>query len=83
MIWQDLVFMIGSFSLGAAMIPAIWKRQPPPLITCVMTAFWLVMFAGAFASLNLWLSTLGVGITAVMWIILSGIAFWKERITHG
>lgn len=82
MIWQDWMFMIGNFSLGAAMIPAIWKRQPPPFITCIMTALWLSVFAVSFASLNLWLSTLGVGITAVMWVILSTIAVVKEK-THG
>jgi hypothetical protein len=69
-IWQDVVIGIGSVSFSLALLPAIWRRQPPPVITCALTTFWLWVYAVVFITLSLWFSAITGSVTALCWTIL-------------
>lgn len=70
MIWQDAVIASGGFVLAVALLPSIRGRHKPAPSTCILTGGYLTVFAIAFASLGLYISTLGVGLNALAWWIL-------------
>lgn len=69
--WQDLVFSVGNFVFAFALIPTIKGKDKPAFSTCIISAPILTLFVVAFASLGLWLSALGVGLSAAAWWILT------------
>lgn len=65
--WQDIVFTVGGFALAASLVPAVWRRQPPPLATSLLTGTVLAAYVPTFASLFLWASAAAVGVSALLW----------------
>lgn len=70
MIWQDVLIMVGCFILGVALIPSVISRDKPARSTCLMSGLILISFTVAFATLELWLSTIAEAFAALMWLIL-------------
>jgi len=67
MTWQDGVLALGSVSFGVALVPTIRGASKPALATSVVTAAWLAVFAGVYASLSLWFACVTSAITASLW----------------
>lgn len=70
MIWQEFVFFIGGFALGAALLPSVFSDAKPAWSTSALTGAVLTGFAIAFVSLEQYLSALGVTANAVLWLVL-------------
>jgi len=70
MIWQDVVIMVGCFILGFALLPSVLSKSKPARSTCLMSGVILIAFTIAFATLQLWLSTIAEAFAAIMWFIL-------------
>ncbi|MDO8487104.1 MAG: hypothetical protein Q7S45_02345 [Candidatus Curtissbacteria bacterium] len=76
MLWQDWVFSVGSWIFVAALIPTIRGKQKPEISTSLTTGTVLGIFAIAYLTLNLWLSTASTLVTSASWFIL---AYQKHR----
>lgn len=70
MIWQDIVITIGCFLLALSTIPSITSNNKPPRSTCMGFVIILIAFAVSFATIDLWLSTLGAIAQSIAWGIL-------------
>lgn len=70
MIWQDIVFTVGSFIFSVALIPAIRAKEKPPLKTSLSTFLVLLAFVACYISLGFWVSAIFGSLTALCWFIL-------------
>ncbi len=70
MIWQDLVFTGGAFTLALALLPTVFADGKPLRVTCVLTASVLSLFAGTFMTLSLPVSAVATSLNALVWWIL-------------
>lgn len=66
----QLVFLIGGFVLAAALLPTVFGREKPERSTCALTGTILTAYTLAFVQMGQWLSALGVGLTALLWMVL-------------
>lgn len=68
--WQDTVMMVGGFTFALALLPSVLTSSKPNRLTCLLTGTVLGVFAMTFATLDLWLSCIAVGVTASLWFVL-------------
>jgi len=76
--WQDILFMVGNFILGAALIPTILAKEKPTRLTSSLYGGILYLFCVAFVSLDLYFAATSVGICAIMWTVLL-IQKWRKH----
>ena len=76
--WQDILFMVGNFILGAALIPTILAKEKPTRLTSALTGVILLLYCMTFATLGLYLAAIAVGVNATMWIVLL-IQKWRKH----
>ncbi len=76
--WQDYLFMVGNFILGAALIPTILAKEKPTLLTSGLTGGILFLYCMTFATLGLFLAAIAVGVNASLWIVLL-IQKWRKQ----
>jgi hypothetical protein len=77
--WQDWVLTIGSFVFIIALIPSLMSKDKPALFTSLLTGFFLCLYTGVYASLNLRSSTISTGILALAWLMLGVQKFLQTR----
>lgn len=82
MAWQDFVIALGQLMLGVALLPAVFGKQKPPISTCLLTGFWLSVFAVCFASLSLIGSAVNVTIAAALWFTMGVQQMWHMKPTR-
>jgi len=75
--WQDILFMVGNFILGAALIPTILAKEKPTRLTSGLTGVILLSYGVAFATLSLYLAAIAVIVNACMWLVLL-IQKWRK-----
>lgn len=75
--WQDYLFMIGNFILGAALVPTILAKEKPTRLTSALTGVILFLYCMTFATLGLYLAAIAVGVNASLWIVLL-IQKWRK-----
>lgn len=78
--WQDYVISGGQFVFALAMIPTIRSAQKPALLSSVITALGLSIFAVCFATLSLWLSVAGTSVGALTWWIVAAQSLKREPV---
>ena len=71
MVWQDIIFTIGSIIFIIALIPSIRGKDKPALSTSLLTGSILFIFSTTYLTLNLTFSTVTTGILASAWLILA------------
>lgn len=75
MTWQDITIGIGQFMFAVALIPAIRDpRNKPPISTCMATFILLIVFAFAYSSMQMWITTASVLLCACGWFALA----WQQ-----
>lgn len=75
MIWQDVIFAVGSVLFSIALLPAVFSSEKPPRSSCALTGSILWVFVATYASLDLWFSVFAGAGTALIWTIL----FFQKR----
>ena len=80
MIWQDIVFTLGGFAFGIALLPALRAAEKPPLLTSTLTAGILYLYSATMVSLDLRAGAVATVVTALMW---TGLAIQKLRHSAG
>ncbi|MEX0672945.1 MAG: hypothetical protein WD175_02700 [Candidatus Paceibacterota bacterium] len=68
--WEDLIFSVGQLAFVIALLPSIFGSDKPALSTSLMYGSILLVFAGAYASLELWGSTITAAAISIAWFIL-------------
>ena len=77
MSWQDIILSVGQWIFILALIPSILsKTEKPSLKTSLPTGIILIVYAGVYANLSLWISAVSVFMLALGWLVL---AFQKYR----
>lgn len=72
MIWQDVVFSLGSIFFCVALIPTLRDRHARvPLFTSLTTAFWLVAFAAAQVTLGCLLAPACEMVCTFLWLLIA------------
>lgn len=72
MIWQEVIFTVGSLIFIAALIPALRSEEnKPPISTALITASVLSAFALAYVTLELYYASTTTAITAGIWYALA------------
>lgn len=72
MLWQDLIFVLGSLLTVAVLVPPIRDADSRiPLVTSVPKMGLGVVYAVTFASLGMILAAIAVFATAVMWSLIA------------
>lgn len=69
--WQDYALTLGLIVFNLALIPAIFSKYKPPLITSMPTVVFQYLFAVTFITLHLWFSAVGSFINGTLWGILA------------
>lgn len=73
--WQDYVLAVGAFLFTIALIPTLRGKNKPAFSTSVITSTVLWVFAGTYATLELWLATVAQVVGACAW----GVLAWQVR----
>ena len=74
MFWQDWVFTIGNWVFILALLPSVWSKSKPALLTSLSTCVVLLTFALAFATMGLFLTALSTVVSSLVW----GILFFQQ-----
>jgi hypothetical protein len=69
--WQDVVFGVGSILFILALLPALIKREGPPLSTCLLTGSVLLVFSLKYLSLDLRFAAVTAFLSAALWLGLA------------
>lgn len=77
--WQDYVLAVGAFFFSIALIPSLRSQDKPAVLTSILTAVTLAVFAVTFATLNLWLSAIAEAIGVVCWSVLAWQVVLQKR----
>lgn len=71
MSWQDVTISVGQFVFAVGLLPSIFGRFKPALVTSLTTAAGLTVFGFCFWTLGLYLSMAGVLTGAAGWWVLT------------
>ena len=74
--WQELVFFLGQMIFNISLLPSIFSKDKPALITSMLTATVIFVYVFVYGSLSLWLTGISVGTTGLLWAVL---AYQKYR----
>ena len=69
--WQDLILSIGGLFFVIALLPSVFSKNKPALLTSVMNGVILAIFAVVYCTLSLWFSAFTLGMTCITWFILA------------
>ncbi len=75
----QLIFLVGGFLLGAALVPTVLARGGPQLSTSLLTGGVLAAYTGTFAVQHQYVSALGLGVNTVLWGVLAVQAVKQRR----
>lgn len=70
-VWQDFVMMMGSIGFIASLLPSVFSKDKPQILTSISTAIILISFTICYLSMGLYLSSILTVFTAILWIILA------------
>lgn len=71
MIWQDVVFAVGSIIFSLALIPSIKSRDKPALKTSVTTGVVLTIFGVTYITLGLAFAAATTFVSSGLWLTLA------------
>ena len=86
MIWQDIVLSIGQWVFAIALLPSVFGKDKPALVSSLITGSVLTVFAFTFATLSLWISAISTVLVSLIWFVLAGQKIMinrKEKSTGG
>jgi hypothetical protein len=78
-IWQDAALTATSVAFTVGVVPMVWKRLPPPVFTCLVTAAGLTTLVVCYATLgSLGLTAAAESLGAGLWWVLAAMAVAKR-----
>ncbi len=76
--WQDLVITIGQIIFSIALLPMVFSKDKPALVSSLVTGVVLIIFALTYITLSLWFAAGMTTITGIIWFILA----YQKYYTH-
>lgn len=77
MVWQDIGIMIVQWAALVALLPTLWSKDKPPILTSIFTGTLLVALGFIFSTLHFWSSMISSLAVGIIWLV---IGFQKYRI---
>jgi len=75
MTWQSFVLGAVAICFSLALVPAVMKRQGPPLSSCIVTALGMMAIIVCYITLgHLWFASATLALNASIWWALA----WQE-----
>lgn len=71
MIWQDIVFALGSLVFIAALVGMVRAAVPPPFYSSLSTALVLATFSVCYATLGLYFADATTAVSSALWLTLA------------
>ncbi len=71
MFWQDIVIAVGQWLFVLALLPSIFSKDKPALLTSVMTGMILSAFSIAYWTIGLEISSFSTAVVSIEWFILA------------
>ncbi len=72
--WQDIVIAVGSWVFIVALIPTLFSKHKPQVITSMLTGGILAVYAVVYGTMGLWVSVLPVDpvmtLLAAVWFVI-------------
>lgn len=69
-VWQDWMITAIQWSLGLALLPALFGPVKPDKWTCVLTGGLIFCFTIPFSTLDMWWSVASAFSVSMLWFIL-------------
>jgi hypothetical protein len=76
--WQDIAISIAQWVSIVALFPSVWSNDKPALTSSLLTAACIVVYAVAYLTLGLTVSTVSATLLLVMWLVLA-YQKWRMR----
>ena len=86
MVWQDIVLSIGQWVFAIGLLPSVFGKDKPALLSSLIMGSVLVVFVFTFATLSLWLSAVSTIAGSLIWFVLAAQKIMinrKEKSTGG
>lgn len=77
--WQDVVLTIGQLVLTLSLLPTVFSKDKPVLITSISFGAILMTFSITFATLALWFTTLTTFLGSLTWFLIAFQKYSQER----
>ncbi|MDD2658012.1 MAG: hypothetical protein PHD04_05220 [Candidatus Pacebacteria bacterium] len=69
--WQDIVISVGQYVFVLALLPSIFGKDKPALLSSILTGTILLVFGAVYVTLALWSSAISSAVLTVAWFILA------------
>lgn len=69
--WQDYALTIIQIALCITLIPLLFAKEKPPLLSSVTTTIALIAGGSIFLTLHLWLAGFSQIIVGLQWLVLA------------
>ncbi len=69
--WQDYALTAVQLFFCVTLIPMLFAKEKPPLLSSVTTALALLVSAGLFFTLELWLAAASQAVVGIQWLVLA------------
>ncbi|MCL5784292.1 MAG: hypothetical protein M1142_02985 [Patescibacteria group bacterium] len=75
--WQDLIITFGQVIFSVALLPMVFSKDKPVLITSLITGLVLMIYAWTYITIQFWFGAAMTAVTGVIWLLL---AWQKHRL---
>lgn len=76
--WQDYVLIAISVLFCFTLVPMLFAKEKPPMLSSIPTGIALLVIAFVYSTLELWLAAIGSAIVGLQWLTLTIQRFLKK-----
>jgi len=79
--WQDYVLVAMQVVFCLTLVPMLFTKEKPPLLSSIPTGVALLTIAATYITLELWLAAIGSGIVGIQWLVLTYQRLTRKDVT--
>lgn len=69
--WQDFVITFGQIIFSIALLPMIFSKDKPALVSSSVTGLVLLIYAVIYTTIQFWFGAAMTAVTGAIWLILA------------
>lgn len=77
--WQDLVITFGQIIFSLALLPMIFSKDKPSLISSIVTGLVLMIYVLTYITIQFWFGAAMTAVTGAIWLILAYQKYQLEK----
>lgn len=77
--WQDLVITFGQIIFSIALLPMIFSKDKPALVSSSVTGLVLMVYAITYTTIQFWFGAAMTTLTGIIWLILAYQKYQLEK----